>query len=462
MLKFYKNKLFLPIIATVISVIGLTTGSILVQQRQVLEQEAAPATSLTITSTTNSPVINEQFTMSVNIASGVNAISGAQLYISYNPAVINVTDVSLGGFLSGATIFQKTIDNSQGLITYVILMPPGSSYPSGNGVVAKINAYGASVGTSVVAVDAKTQISAAGEGQNVLTSTVPTTIYVQDNGPVVTPRLSPTITLKPSVTVKPTATVTPRATVTSKPSSTVTPRPTASVTPRPTATLTPKPTATLTPKPTVTLRPSSTITPKLSITTEPSVSSRPSTTPRLTVTGRPSPTPCSSYAGSSYPSNMVVKLGDLVKGNLESLTSADKNVVEISPFKFEDWFSQIWNSFFGRARMIAVQFDGQLNGYTYASSQYVTITIVGSSTRNSYSGVSLFNYSKNKYVKVRTIRMNEETNTYAFKVNTKDVVDSSGKINMVISAYDNHDFNLSIDYVNWSINANNCYNHNHD
>ena len=95
--------------------------------------------------------------------------------------------------------------------------------------------------------------------------------------PVVSPSVTPTLTISPTVTVTPTLTISPTATVT--PSNTATPAASVSTTPTLTPTSTITPTATVTLSVTPTLTPTSTITPTVTPTLTPTATVTPTITP---------------------------------------------------------------------------------------------------------------------------------------------------------------------------------------
>ena len=80
MLKLPMPKKLIPLlIITAVLISGLFAGLYLVRRQQLIIPRAAPATTLSLTSSNSSPAVGSTFTVSVNINSGENTVSAAEL-----------------------------------------------------------------------------------------------------------------------------------------------------------------------------------------------------------------------------------------------------------------------------------------------------------------------------------------------------------------------------------------------
>lgn len=263
MKRFASAQKYLPhVLSVFILAAALIAGLTLVQRPQEIREKAAPATSVAISPASQSIPVGQSFTSTVVMNTGVNQITGVDISLTFNPAVMSITSVTQG---AGIAVFdstiRNTIDNIGGTVLYSAYVLDKTKAVSGTNlvvltVVGQIKP-GAAIGAYTIAFANDTSAAGVGEGQNVITSKVNGTITAFVPTPTFTP--TPSFTITPTATNTPTPTKTPTPTFTSTPTPTKTPTPTFTNTPIPTST----PTATKTPTPTNTNTPTPTPTPKL-------------------------------------------------------------------------------------------------------------------------------------------------------------------------------------------------------
>ena len=126
------------------------------EQRQQLVSPVTPApggnASLSFEPTTVSHPVGSTFTVNVNIAGAQNAFS-VPLQINYDPKILQVVDVSNGGFLSQdgqtpALVFRA--DTARGTLQITDTRPPNSGGISGSGEVFALTLIAKAVGETVL------------------------------------------------------------------------------------------------------------------------------------------------------------------------------------------------------------------------------------------------------------------------------------------------------------------------
>lgn len=218
------KKLISPLIISIILISGLIAGLYLIRQQQLIIPRAAPATTLSLTPSSSSPAIGGTFTVAVNINTGENTVSAAELHFTYTGTSVAAQSIAAGSFFANPTVYNAKVGAGTADIT--VLGGPGGS-KQGSGVLATITFRAESAGSSTISVDQSTQVSGIGEGsQNVFLSSSPTTVTVQGG---TSPTATLTLTLTPTGDASPTSTLTP----TGSANPTSTPRPTATPTNHP-------------------------------------------------------------------------------------------------------------------------------------------------------------------------------------------------------------------------------------
>ena len=214
----------LQLLVVLIIAVGAFIGIYLLRSSQDIREEAAPSTSLSMTTNTTLIHPGQSFSVNVNATPGNNQVIGVQLDISFDPRYINVSDVTLGTFLPGQVdIVKKEIDNVAGTIFYVVWINPATRvYATAPGLVATI------IASAPLSSTPNTQIT-FGSGTLVASLEDPGNNVVQNltnlSLVVGTPTPTPTSTPTPTRTPTPTFTNTPTPTFTNTPTPTIALRP---------------------------------------------------------------------------------------------------------------------------------------------------------------------------------------------------------------------------------------------
>ena len=245
--KLTPKNLIIIIVALMFLSVSVFLGVYLVGKRTNVAQKASPATAMFITpgSQTKSPGTN--FSFSVDMDTSTNAVTGIDVRLIFNPAVVQILSIQQG---SGITNLNQTItntyDNTAGTVSFAVFTLDSSKSVTGSGVkVLTVNATvksGAVAGSSNITFDPATAASASQEGQNVLISKSQGVVVVSSASGSST--ASPTATATSRATATATATATSRATATATATSNATASPTATATSDPSATDTATPDAT--------------------------------------------------------------------------------------------------------------------------------------------------------------------------------------------------------------------------
>lgn len=223
-----KSKVIWIVLGSLVLVAGLVAGVMLVYRNQNLKNKAAPATSFSITPSSQNKAAGESFDLAVMMDTGQNQVLGVDIVINFDPQVFQVNSVNKGSQLTDFTQIRNSIDSSAGKIYYSAYTADATKALNGSNInVLNVSAQvkpGASAGTYNFTFDSSSAAAGLGEGQNVLAGTTLGSIVVS------------------GATGQPTAT--PTATPTQAPGNTPTPTPTSGSGVTPTPTRTPTPTAT--------------------------------------------------------------------------------------------------------------------------------------------------------------------------------------------------------------------------
>lgn len=214
-------------------VVSIPLSVFLVMQRQEVRKSAAPATVLSLSPGSGNYQEGETFTVNVNVSTGENLITGADLFLSYNPVVLEAIQAQIGSFLTNPSELKNQIDTSQGRI--ILSLGSTDEPKQGSGTLATITFLAKSAGSSDVEFDSLTSVGGVGE-QEALSQTQPASYVVQAVDPVNTPTPTATPTQSPG---EPTSTPTP---TTSQAEEEVTPMPTPTQDPQSPSDVTPTPT----------------------------------------------------------------------------------------------------------------------------------------------------------------------------------------------------------------------------
>lgn len=238
-----KTKIIVTVVGLLVLIGGIAAGTFLVQNRQNLTNKAVGTTTASINPSPQNVAAGQTFSLTVNLNTGGNQVMGVDLFITFDPNLIQIDSRTKGSAISGwgnETSSRNTLDNSTGNLEYFNFTTDTAA--AANGSSAEVLTISGTVksgatGTALINFGSNTSVTASGESQTVLTGSSGASIVIS-GGPTATPTLTPTPT--PTTPGGPTAT--PTATPTDDPDATDTP--TATPTSAPGATLTPTPTAT--------------------------------------------------------------------------------------------------------------------------------------------------------------------------------------------------------------------------
>lgn len=213
---------------------GVGAGIYLVSQQQLFQQKAAPASSLTMTPASMTKPAGSDFTFTVNMSTGTNAVTAVNIVVNFNPNIMQIVSVSKGsGITNLSNKITDTFDNAAGTITFSYFTLDPTQAVSGTGLpIMTVNASvkaGAANGNYNIAFDPSTSASASQEGQNVIISKSGAVLTVGGSStasPSPTPGGgSPSPSPTPGGSATPTPTPTDTSEATSTPGPTLTPRP---------------------------------------------------------------------------------------------------------------------------------------------------------------------------------------------------------------------------------------------
>ena len=194
------DKKAIAIIGIVLILAAIPLTVYLLEKRQELRTGAVASTVLSFPTEVNKRV-GDSFAVNIQIDTGENQVSGADLEITFDPNVLECLSLSPGTFLVNPNSWYERIDNDSGRIVYTL-----GSFDSrrGSGVFASIDFRAKNAGTSPLRFEAGTSVAGIGENE-ALQETVSGTVIV--SGGDVTP--TPTSTPTPSGTPTPTPTPPP-------------------------------------------------------------------------------------------------------------------------------------------------------------------------------------------------------------------------------------------------------------
>jgi len=219
------KKIILSLLTVILAVGGIMAGVALVKQKQKLEKKAAAATNLSFSPSFVSVVRGQNFSVSSRMDTGSNAVTGIDIDIRYNPAVIQISQVQPTSAISNFTQLVTSkifINNDLGEARYVAFTIDSASGVTGNvnilTITGSVLSTAAPGSYQITYGRPPTLIIAVGEGdalQNVFPGTIIVTTPTPT--PTATPMGTHTPTLTPTPTVTPTRTPTPTPTATPQP-----------------------------------------------------------------------------------------------------------------------------------------------------------------------------------------------------------------------------------------------------
>lgn len=116
----------------------------------------------------------------VIIDSANNNVTGVQLELSYDPAVLTNVALSPASFFETPSVLINRVDAKNGKISYAIVIPPTGTAKKGAGNVAKINfdVKKGATGSTQIQFLPKSIVTAEGLGYSVLKSTSDATVVI--------------------------------------------------------------------------------------------------------------------------------------------------------------------------------------------------------------------------------------------------------------------------------------------
>lgn len=217
-----KSKVVLVIIGSLVLIAGLVAGMFLVFQNQNIKEKAAPATSLSITPSSQNKAAGESFNFTVMMDTGGNQVAGVDVNLNFNPQVFQVSSVTSGSATANFSQIRNSIDNSAGKIYYSVYTVDQTKALNGTNLsILNVSAQvksGVSPGSYNFTFDSDSTAFGLGEsGQNVLIGMTPGSIVIAaaTGQPTATPTATPTPTSGSGATPTPTPTRTPTPTATS-------------------------------------------------------------------------------------------------------------------------------------------------------------------------------------------------------------------------------------------------------
>jgi LysM repeat protein len=203
---------------------------------------AQGAATLRVDPSTSSVQVNSSTNVAIKVDNIAN-LSAFELHLSFDPAVLEVTGMTNGGFVAADFTVQNTFDNAAGTIDYAIAQL-NRAPAQGSGTLFTIALRAKATGSSTVTTRTTPAapdgfILSDQNGMSIQASWVPGTINVGAVNPTSTDTPTPTSTPTHTSTTGPSPTPTNTSTVGPSPTATSTLTP--SRTPTPTTTITPTP-----------------------------------------------------------------------------------------------------------------------------------------------------------------------------------------------------------------------------
>jgi len=155
---------------------------------------AAAESTLSFSPSDTTPTVGDTFTVNVNINSGTNEVTGVELHLTFDESKIEAQSITEGTFFTNPNTTTPSISNTNGTISYTLLVPPGGTGVTGTGTVAVITFKAIAAGNVSLTFSSQTLVTAAGEsGVNVLASSPSKTITVgASTSSTATPTATPT------------------------------------------------------------------------------------------------------------------------------------------------------------------------------------------------------------------------------------------------------------------------------
>ena len=196
------KKKVLAIIILLFMLASIPVGVFLVKKRQEIQLRAAPATVLSLIPAAEDYDKDEIFIVDVLIETGANIIIGADIFLSFDPQILEAQSVSIGTFLPSAQEATSQINNNLGTILYGLFTSTENAQ-TGTGTLAQVTFKGKALGTSAVAFSSQTSVAGINDAE-ALSSDSPGSYLIAEAQATATPTTSPAETPTGSPTGSPT------------------------------------------------------------------------------------------------------------------------------------------------------------------------------------------------------------------------------------------------------------------
>lgn len=135
-------------------------------------------TDLTLTAPEKSGV--NTYTTNVNITTGGDKVTAAQIELSFDPKALTNVQVKTGTFIQNPVVLLKKVDQANGRVSLAIGVPLGEKGVSGSGTVATItfSEDPSATGSTVLDFLPKTAVTAEGIPQSVLKTSTGSLFFV--------------------------------------------------------------------------------------------------------------------------------------------------------------------------------------------------------------------------------------------------------------------------------------------
>lgn len=120
------------------------------------------------------------YSTNVNITTGSDKVTAAQIELSFDPKVLLNVDIKTGNFIQNPVVLLKKVDQQNGRISLAIGVPLGEKGVSGSGTVATITftEEPSATGSTVLDFLPKTAVTAQGVAQSVLKTSTGSLFFV--------------------------------------------------------------------------------------------------------------------------------------------------------------------------------------------------------------------------------------------------------------------------------------------
>lgn len=192
-------KRFVIIVLSVITLLAIPASVYIAMRGQELRKKAAPATTLTLTPTTVTKAVGEEFTLEARMDTAENQIVAVELNLTFDPTKLQAD------WIHNGTMFPNILTSGSvgnGTVSIALGATNTTTPITGTGTVAtiKFKALAATTAPISVRFAQTTFVGALNEGSNnALTSSIPSTITITGGTTTVIP--TGTLTLTPTPTL---------------------------------------------------------------------------------------------------------------------------------------------------------------------------------------------------------------------------------------------------------------------